>query len=216
MFKLTPREQKLVILLGCLLLLGLVLRFTLPDPDGVAIVKGGENVAAVGNNPGSNNPGAVEENALVEDNKIAVHVAGAVSRPGVYYVAEGSRLYEAVEEAGGYLEDADLNRVNLAQPLFDGQRVEIPLKNPGEPGSAAVPGADGENLSLASEQDRVNINTASRAELETLPGIGAVKAASIVSYRERHGPFQRIEDLVKVSGIGEKTVENIRDLITVY
>ncbi len=212
MFKLTPKEQKLVILLGCLLVVGMVLRFTLPDKEDLEVVKGQEGdrdstaglieASAEGNESGS---------ADIND-EILVHVAGAVVNPGVYSLEEGARLYHALEKAGGQLGEAALDQVNLAQPLYDGQQVYIPRPYSGESGEFSTPGG----ALFAAAEGKININMADKAELETLPGIGTVKAQSILSYREKEGPFREVEELLKVSGIGDKTLESIIELVTIY
>lgn len=207
MFKLTPKEQKLLMLLAFLLILGVVLRFTLPENKETAIPTGGSNPAVTGGGM-ETAPGAVSTPAGIKDEKqIIIHLAGAVSKPGVYQLPQGSRVYQALEKAGGGLAEADLDRVNLAQPLVDGQQVFLPFKGQEGAGYLAAPGAPA---------SRININTADREQLQSLPGIGAVKAQNIISYRQQHGPFHSIEDLLEVNGIGAKTLEGIRDLITVW
>ncbi|MEN3183805.1 MAG: ComEA family DNA-binding protein [Atribacterota bacterium] len=143
---------------------------------------------------------------------LVVHIEGAVQHPGVYEVPQGTRLFELIARAGGAKEDADLRGLNLAAPLYDGQKVTIPALLPqeekGEGSSAA---------SLAAQRSAaplVNVNTASQKELESLPGIGEVLAQRIIEYRETHGPFQTPEDLLKVRGIGPKKLEKLRDRIT--
>lgn len=211
MFKLTPKEQKLLILLGFLLVLGLVLRFTLPDKGELEVIKGEETgddfsagfIDAAGE-------GSSGEGSSGENQKIIVHVAGAVVNPGVYSLEEDARLYDALEEAGGHLGEAALDLVNLAQPLLDGQQVYIPRQDYGDPADNSFPGG------ASSAGGKVNINTAGKSDLETLPGIGAVKAQSIINYREQDGPFRDIKELLNVSGIGDKTLESIDDLVTIY
>ncbi len=136
-----------------------------------------------------------------------VHVAGAVKNPGVYSLLLGARASDAVAAAGGPLPEADEHLFNLAQPLYDGQRIAIPFK-------ARVALPDG--VSAVPLCTRININTASASELETLPGIGPTRAAAIVKYREQHGFFKDIGELIEISGIGPKTLENLRVLITIY
>ncbi|MEW6524699.1 MAG: ComEA family DNA-binding protein [Bacillota bacterium] len=133
---------------------------------------------------------------------IYVHVAGAVTRPGVYQLFLGSRVFHAVEAAGGGTEAAVLDTINLAALLTDGQRVHVPTR---EEAAAAA----------AAQGGKININRADRYQLERLPGIGPALAAEIVNYRTRVGPFSSVDDLVRVSGIGEKTLERIRALVTV-
>ncbi len=208
MFKLTPREQKLVMILGALLLLGVVLRFTLPEEHQGDGANWGVGQASVeyssSRTQGDPNPSGEKVSFII------VHVTGSVLRPGVYELNEGARVIDALEKAGGSLEGADLERINLAQPLIDGQQVFIPKER-----------AEGDDAGLVSQQvlpfdTRVNINHADQSELETLPGIGSVKARSIISHRQKNGPFHSVEDLLQVSGIGEKTLESIKDLVTVY
>lgn len=212
MLKLTPREQKLVLLLCILLILGFILRFTLPEPGSVEIKKNGEEEGALESSSGSNlaDPG---NSTLIEENQVVVHVSGAVSKPGVYTLPEGARVIQALEMAGGPLKEADLEGINLAQPLYDGQQARIPFK----PNAAEVGMDSAREIQAYMHPDgKININLADQAQLESLPGIGSVKSQSIIHYREQNGPFRQIEDLVKVSGIGDKTLENIKDLITVY
>lgn len=147
---------------------------------------------------------------------LIVDIGGAVREPGVYYFWESDvRVKQAVERAGGFTEDADLDRVNQAAPLRDGQMLRIPRK--GEP----LPEGDVCALSGSSagggrsEQLRVNLNTASVEELTRLPGIGETKAKDIVAYREEHGHFRSVEEVQNVPGIGSKTFDKIRPYIVV-
>ncbi|MBC7341719.1 MAG: ComEA family DNA-binding protein [Clostridia bacterium] len=160
-----------------------------------------------------------------QQGELAVHVVGAVSKPGVYRLAAGARVEEAVKMAGP-LPEADLNRLNLAAPLIDGQQVIVPKAGeslasngispgaPGNAGSAAGPSPAGAGASPAS--GKVNINTASAQELDKLPGIGPTLAQRIVDYRSQHGPFRSPEDIKNVSGIGDSRYDQIKDLISVY
>lgn len=141
---------------------------------------------------------------------VLVHVAGWVRRPGVYELEPGDRVVDAIRAAGGARRGANLDALNLAAPLADGAQVLVPREAaPGAAGSAPAPGAPGGPAGL------VNVNTATEAELETLPGIGPVLAAAIVQYRTEHGPFTSVEQLEEVSGIGPATLAEIRDLVTV-
>lgn len=134
---------------------------------------------------------------------ITVHVAGAVQSPGVVRVAAGARVGEAIAAAGGARADADLGRVNLAAPLADGQQLLVPTLSPGGEGGAV--GGDG----------RVRVNLAGVEELEALPGVGPVLAERIIAYREEHGPFAVVEDLLDVPGIGEGKLAALRDAVLV-
>jgi len=151
---------------------------------------------------------ATEQQPPVTAAMLVVHVSGAVNRPNVYNLAAGSRAIAALEAAGGPLADADLAALNLARVLTDGEQLHIPRR--GEVGSATVaPGPQTPN------NTRININTASQNELETLPGIGPTRALAIIAYRRQHGAFATPEDLMKVSGIGTKTFEGLKELIRV-
>jgi competence protein ComEA len=142
---------------------------------------------------------------------LIVHVAGWVRRPGVYELQDGDRVIDAIEAAGGPRKGAELAGLNLAALLTDAQQVLVPRAAPAGP---AVPAAPADGTSGATPQ-LVNLNTATPEELETLPGIGEVLAGAIVAYREEHGPFTSVDQLIDVSGIGEVTLEEIRDLVTV-
>jgi competence protein ComEA len=139
---------------------------------------------------------------------LIVDVAGEVREPGVYEFAEGDRVIDAIERAGGSLPKGDLSLLNLAAPLTDGTQILVPKAGP--PG-AVVPGG----TAPGSTSGLININSASATELETLSGIGEVLAATIVEYREQNGPFASVEDLMDVSGIGPATLDEIRDQVTV-
>lgn len=137
---------------------------------------------------------------------IVVHVAGAVAVPGVYELPADARTIDAVEAAGGFDPQADRDALNLAQPLVDGGQVRIPFE--GEQ-VATSPAA------TAAPTGSVNINTADAAALQALPGVGEVLAAEIVRDRTVNGPFASADDLARVSGIGEKKLEALRDMVGV-
>jgi competence protein ComEA len=137
---------------------------------------------------------------------VRVYVSGAVQNPDVYALPPDSIVKNALVAAGGATADADLDRINLAMSLADGQHVYVPRK--GEEQMPVPPPGD-----PASAGGKVNINTATLAELETLPGIGPALAQRIVDYRESHGRFAQIEEITEVSGIGEATFAKIRDEI---
>lgn len=142
---------------------------------------------------------------------VVVEVRGAVEHPGVYTLPEDGRVGQLIEMAGGVTEDADLRQVNLARRLADEELVIVPSTTFATP--AASPPAD---LAVPTGGTSViNLNTASAADLETLPGIGEVLAERIVTYREANGPFLRVEDLAEVEGISDATLDDIRDLVTV-
>lgn len=143
---------------------------------------------------------------------LIVHVAGWVEEPGVYELPDGSRVIDALQAAGGAKRGAELAALNLAAPLTDGQQVLVPRAADAAQGAGATPAPAG---SGATGTTLVNVNVASAEELETLPGIGEVLAATIVQYREEHGPFTSVDQLLDVSGIGEVTLEELRDLVTI-
>lgn len=143
-----------------------------------------------------------------------VHVAGAVLLPGVYEMPPDSRVEDALRAAGGIALEADMSLINLAALIEDGQRIWIPTMPP--PGSPDVNQNNGEEkITPGSVAQRININTASQAQLETLPHIGPGLAREIIRYREEHGSFKSIADIQDVPGIGANIFARIKDLITV-
>lgn len=150
-----------------------------------------------------------------EETKIVVHVAGEVARPGVYEFPAGARVHEAVEAAGGAKGGADLDALNLARPLEDGERVVVPSRL-APAVAAAGDGPVQATAAPASSAGKINLNRATKEELMRLPGIGPALAERIVHHRETQGAFRAPEDLMNVSGIGEKKFEAVKDLVTVY
>jgi len=141
---------------------------------------------------------------------IVVHVVGAVRHPGVYRLTPGSRAEDAVFAAGGPLGSAQLAAVNLAAPLADGEQVVVPKK--GEAAAAAAPSGSSIGVPAAPGQ-KVDLNTASESELDTLPGVGPATAKRIVEDRQTNGPFRAPEDLMRVPGIGPKKFDSLKDLV---
>lgn len=137
---------------------------------------------------------------------IYVHLLGAVNTPGLYELPDGARAVDAVAAAGGFTADADRAAVNLARFVSDGEQIAVPII-----GAAQEPvGATG-----ASADGLVNINLADAAALETLPRVGPALAARIIEWRDANGRFSSVDDLLAVTGIGEKTLDGMRDLVTV-
>jgi len=143
--------------------------------------------------------------------EVVVHVAGAVTRPGVVELPLGSRVIDAVEAAGGGLSDADLDRLNLAAKIVDGQRVLVP--HVGELTVAEPDSVLGDPSATAG--GLVNLNTATAAQLEELPGIGPVLAGAIIDERESRGGFRSVNELRDVRGIGEKRFADLRERVAV-
>jgi len=151
-----------------------------------------------------------------------VHVAGLVKHPGVYEFHPGERIVDAVTAAGGAKAKADLDLLNLASPLVDGEQILVPAHGqavvaPVAPVAPVVPGAPVGTAPAVpgSSGGLVNINTATETELEELPGVGPVTANEIVAYRTEHGPFPSVDSLDDVSGIGPATMDQLRPLVTV-
>ena len=132
--------------------------------------------------------------------KLVVHVAGAVRRPGLYRLAEGKRVADAVARAGGATAPADTAAINLAAPLADGMQVLVPSRVAGVAGEAAA--------------GRVSRSSASGSDLDALPGIGPVTAQKIVDYRAAHGGFRSVDDLDAIPGIGPARIDQLRDLVS--
>jgi competence protein ComEA len=147
--------------------------------------------------------------------KIVVHVAGAVNRAGVVELPEGSRTHEAIAAAGGSAAGADLNRLNLAAVLTDGQKIHVPLiGDPDPPGTAPGEGGAGSD-NPGPDGDRIDLNSASVEELGALPRVGPVLAQRIVDWRKEHGRFSTVEELDAVDGVGPKMLETLLPLVRV-
>jgi len=138
---------------------------------------------------------------------LRVYVSGAVRNPDVYLLPPGSIVKDAVVAAGGAITEADLANINLAHPVADGEQVHVPRV--GEQNPVRSP-------SVEPPSPKVNVNTADLAALEALPGIGPELAQRIIDYREAHGPFSQVDDLLDVPGIGPAILEKIREEITTY
>jgi competence protein ComEA len=145
---------------------------------------------------------------------LVVEMRGEIEAPGVYELAPGARLQDAIAAAGGLTEEADLSTVNLARRLRDGELIAI-LALPVPGSTPKVPLADAGDAAKVDEvRVRININTATAKELEALPGVGEVIAARIVAYREQAGPFRSVDDLIHVEGLSDRAIDKIRELVT--
>lgn len=154
----------------------------------------------------------IEDIEDIEDSIIMVHISGQVYFPGVYELVNGDRVDDAVKLAGGLTKDADLDRINLAKKLVDEEKIYIPKTGENILETNDVNYITTSNISV--NDGKININTCSKSELVSLPGIGDVIADRIIEYRATN-PFRTIEDILNVSGIGEKKYEGIKELITV-
>jgi len=202
------RKEKIlfcIIIILCMALLGTI--YNNSHKSSEIIIDDGNKNEETAINDGSN----IEETSV-----IGVHISGAVKTPGFIWIKEGTRLGEALEYVGGTLVDADLDAVNLSKKLTDEEKVYIPKIGEVEKYySADLSNEINASKNYNSKSDKININTAGIAELDTLPGIGEAYAKRIIEYRESNGFFKSIEEIKNVSGIGEKRYEAIKDLITV-
>jgi competence protein ComEA len=148
--------------------------------------------------------------AQVVSARVVVHVVGAVRRPGLYRLAQGARIADAVARAGGATRKADLAAVNLAAPLADGEQVVVPPRGAAVGASAGDGGAAGAGGAPAGP---VHLSTATLEELDALPGVGPVTAQKILDYRDAHGAFTSVDELDAVPGIGPARLEQLRELV---
>ena len=196
---LSRRELVGLVVVVAVVLAGVALWYARSLPEPVAIRGDIRSAAPVAAPSGSTSPSV-----------LLVHVAGRVRRPGVYQFRTGDRVVDAVQAAGGPRKGADLDALNLAAPLTDGEQVLVPVR--GQTGTASgVPGAPAGSASPG----LININSASEGDLEGLSGIGPVLAQRIIDYRTEHGPFSSVDGLLDVSGIGPATLDEFRSQVTV-
>lgn len=151
-----------------------------------------------------------EENLETKEkniNQITIHITGEVNNPGIVILDEGARIVDALEAAGGETQNADINKLNLAYVLDDGEKLYIPGKNEEE--KEYITRGNGNQTETA----KVNINTAQIEELSILPGIGEATANKIIEYRKENGKFEKIEDIKNVPGIGDSKFQNIKEML---
>jgi competence protein ComEA len=196
-----PRRARVRVGIGAALILllvalGIAVFVTALTPRGASeVVAPGQTVGA------ADDPGA---ESSVDDVPLYVHVLGQVARPGLYELSAGDRAVDAVAAAGGFTAAADPGGINLARVLSDGEQLVVPAVGEapaGGAGAGAVPG-------------KINLNTADAATLDTLPRIGPAMAQRIVDWRTANGRFAAVDDLLAISGIGQKTLDGLRDLVT--
>jgi competence protein ComEA len=140
--------------------------------------------------------------------RLVVHVVGAVRRPGLYRIADGARIADALRRAGGATRKADLSLVNLAAPVSDGTQIVVPRRAP-----PVAAGTEATSPGAAPASGPVHLNTATAEQLDELPGVGPVTAQKIVDYREQHGAFSSVDDLDAIPGIGPARLEQLRELV---
>lgn len=182
-----------------------------PGPAGVT--SGGSGAGASGVPVESNPPGGATPGGVAY---VTVHAAGAVNRPGVYALSDGARVADVVTAAGGLASDADMDRLNLAARVSDGERVYAPRK--GEevpPGPVAGSGGTAGGQPGAAPAGPIDLNTATAEQLDALPGVGPATSAAIVTYRDRNGRFRAVDELLEVPGIGPAKLEAIRPLVRI-
>lgn len=169
-----------------------------------------ENTLLYGEYISAENEENVQENNVEENNNITIHITGEIKYPGVVVLKNGARIVDAIEAAGGESEDADLDKLNLAYILSDGDKIYIPNKYSENIEDNII---SMENELESDKQSIININTASKEELTQLPGIGEATASKIIEYRKQNGKFETIEELKNVPGIGNSKFENLKNKI---
>jgi competence protein ComEA len=182
-----------------MLIIAAVLVFELKGNNDTITVKEAADKAAA----------AAETTTAKETQTVYVDVGGEVRSPGVYKVESGSRVFEAIEKAGGLTDKADTTAINQAEQVKDGQKITIPARN-----SSSATAVSGGAVSSPG-QSMININTADSAGLQEIPGVGPVTAEKIIEYRNQNGAFRQKADIKNVSGIGDKTYAKMKDKITV-
>ncbi len=164
---------------------------------------------------------AVNYEEKIEDTSIIVHVTGAIKKDGIIKAKQGDRIADVIEKAGGITEEADLSKVNLAYRVSDGQKIYIPSINEKDFQTETeeyITNEAGKNIIVEEKEtnkEKVNINTATQTELETLSGIGPSTALKIINYRNENGKFKTKEDIKNVPGIGEQKYESIKENINI-
>jgi competence protein ComEA len=201
-FERLPRRETAILLVACIAVLALVGKRI--AAQGAARAPAAQAVALTENSAASGaGGGGVGADAAP---RLVVYVVGAVRHAGLVRLAEGARVADALERAGGPSRKADLTLVNLAAPVADGQQIVGPVRlAPGEAGAGGIATAGPAKVSLAS---------ATLEQLDSLPGIGPVTAQKILDWRQTHGPLRSVDDLDAIPGIGPARVEQLRDLVT--
>lgn len=174
----------------------------------VAMLLAGRHFAQVGAASAPEQPARITAAAPTPPVHLIVHVVGAVRRPGLYRLVEGSRVAEAVRRAGGATPKADVALINLAAPVADGAQIVVPSR------VAAAPGGGGEAGQARPPGGKLSLARATEEDLDALPGIGPTTATKIVEYRQQHGAIASVDELDAVPGIGPARLEQLRELVT--
>lgn len=220
------KKQKIILSIVISIIFVLVLIYVyqnLYEEDTEIILTNEENVLdAETNEIVDSNEEISSQNNRESEETVVVHVIGEVNNPGVVTLPEGSRIIDAINMAGGKTEEADLSKINLAYIVEDGTQIYIPRINEDlnqvnliSDGAGVGVVITDSNVEENEVDSKVNINTASKEKLETLPGVGETTAQKIIDYREANGKFKTIEDIKNVSGIGDAKYESLKDKITV-
>ena len=218
MKQISKKQKIILIFLGIVAVIGITY-YSYTNEKNMEISQ--ENELEVENETNETNVDEANSEKIVT---IKVHVSGAVKNEGVYELEEDARIADAIEKAGGVTDIANMKNVNLASKLEDGMKIYIPkqgedvLENDLEENinnKETTLGGSGTNSNVENEKEKININKATKEELDTLPGIGESTAQKIIQYREEHGSFKNIEELKEVKGIGDAKYEEIKDLVDI-
>ena len=235
MYEFNKKQKVIIVIIGSMIIIAFLYYIYTKEDNMVISTEETAEKNLVGNTV--ENLEENEETTKENTNKIIVHVSGAVNKEGIVELEENSRISDAISKAEGLKENADTKKINLAYKLEDGMKIYIPTieesmnqneQNQNE--SQSLMDQTSQYITSSSEiiqdgqtngtsenktNEKININTATQTELETLPGIGPSTSLKIVNYRKENGNFKTIEDIKEVSGIGEVKYENIKDLICV-
>ena len=209
MYNFSKQQKIICLIIISILLIIIIFKLFNKENSTITIIPGEENVRE----------NIIEEEGDFEEDICIVHIAGAVKEPGVYKLYEGERIVDAVKTAGGESEKANLDAINLAAHIYDGQKIFIPFFLDNSHNNID----DKKSLhevqrfqDVSTENTLININSADSSQLASLPGIGPALAQRILDYRKNNGFFQNAEDIMNVVGIGEKRFESIKEHITAY
>ena len=233
MYEFNKKQKIIIVIIGLMIIIAFLYYIYTKEDNMVILTEETAEKNLVGNTV--ENLEENEETTKENTNKIIVHVSGAVNKEGIVELEENSRISDAISKAEGLKENADTKKINLAYKLEDGMKIYIPTieesmnqneQNQNESlmdqtsqyitsSSEIIQDGQTNGTSETKTNEKININTATQTELETLPGIGPSTSLKIVNYRKENGKFKTIEDIKEVSGIGEVKYENIKDLICV-